>query len=132
MRKQKPATPAKAPDSPHTEDPGLTRVGWGQGELSDGRPWLATLLEDRDGDRTLAFAFEALAHEDDDEAVLLSLVEEGLLVPEESCDIECYICEKCDYSPHPIWLIEVLLSDRDKQWALPGFTVQMLSEYRLH
>jgi len=62
----------------------------------------------------------------------LSLVEEGLLVPEESCDIECYICEKCDYSPHPIWVIEVLLSDRVKQWALPGFTVQALKEYRLH
>ena len=132
MRKQKSATSAKAPDSPNTVNHGLTKVGWGQGELSDGRPWLATLLEDRNGHRSLAFAFKALAHELDDEAVLLSLVEEGLIVPEESCDIECLICEKHDYSPSPIWVIEVLLCDWEKQWALPGFTVQALKEYRLH
>lgn len=120
------------PDPAATENPGLTRVGWGQGELSDGRPWLATLLEDRDGHQSLAFAFKALAHEVDDEAVLLSLVEEGLIVPEESCDIACLICEKHDYSPGPIWVIEVLLCDWEKQWAVPGFRVLAVKEYRVH
>lgn len=125
MPKRKASSFVITPDPKPTEDPGLTKVGWGQGELSDGRPWLATLMEDRNGHRSLA-------HELDDEAVLLSLVEEGLLVPEESCDIECLICEKHDYSPGPIWVIEVLLCDWEKQWALPGFTVQALKEYRLH
>ncbi len=102
--------------------------------MSDGRLWMATLWEDPEGVRSLVFAFAALAHEVDAEAVLLSLVEEGLLVPELSCDIECPVCEKWAglYGGDPLWVIEVLLSDRAKKWAEPGFTVRESSAYRVH
>jgi len=135
MVTSKPISPAIAPDHPRTEDRGLTEIGWGQGEMNDGRPWLASLWEDHEGDRTLSLAFPAMEYEDiDEETLLLRLIEENLVVPLEACDIEFFICEKRDdlFSPNPIWMVEILLSDSENHWAKPGFTVRDLSEYRVH
>jgi hypothetical protein len=68
MRDTQPATPAIAPDYPDTANR-ATEMGWAEGRLSDGRPWMASLWEDEEGDRTLSLAFaaeagEALAEED--------------------------------------------------------------------
>lgn len=48
--------------------------------------------------------------------------------------IEFFVAEKRDdhFSPAPIWMIEILLSDYENDWARPGFPVRDLSEYRLH
>ncbi len=135
MATLKPDTPAIAQDYPPTVDRGLTEIGWGQGEMNDGRPWLASLWEDHEGDKTLSLAFPALEAEDlDEESLLLRLIEDNLVVPLEACGIELFICEKRDdlFSPHPIWMVEILLSDGENQLARPGFTVRELSEYRVH
>jgi hypothetical protein len=123
---------AITPDYPRTAER-TTEIGWAHGILRDGKPWMASLWEDDDGDRTLSLLFEAEEDvEMDEEAVLHRLIEEGLLelvAPE----IEFYLCEQRDdlFSPTPLWMVEVLLSDAEREWARPGFTVQALSEYRL-
>jgi hypothetical protein len=127
------SSPALAPDYPDTANR-ATEMGWAQGVMNDGRPWLASLWEDEDGDRTLALLFGA--EEDaalDEEAVIQMLVAEGLVVPVES-EIDFFICEQRDdlFSPTPLWMVEVLLSDAEREWARPGFTVQALSEYRVY
>ena len=43
----------------------LTEIAWDQGEMNDGRPWLASLWEDQEGDKTLSLAFPAMDHEED-------------------------------------------------------------------
>ena len=124
--------PALAPDYPAIAGR-TTEIGWAHGVMRDGQPWLASLWEDDEGDRTLSLLFGA--EEDaalDEEAVLHRLIEEGLVervVPE----IECYFCEQRDdlFSPTPLWRVEVLLRDAAREWARPGFPVQALSEYRL-
>lgn len=124
--------PAITPDSPATAEQ-TTEIGWAHGIMHDGKPWLASLWEDDDGDRTLSLVFAAEAGEAvDEEYVIHRLIEEGLIelvAPE----IEFYLCEQRDdlFSPTPLWMIEVLLSDAEREWARPGFTVQALSEYRL-
>ena len=123
--------PALAPDYPATAEQ-TTEIGWAHGILRDGKPWMASLWEDDEGDRTLALLFGA---EEDaemaEEAVLHRLIEEGL-VELVAPEIECYLCEQRDdlFSPTPLWRVEVLLSDAEREWARPGFTVQALSEYR--
>lgn len=133
MRDTQPTTPAIAPDYPDTANR-ATEMGWAEGMLGDGRPWLASLWEDAEGDRTLSLAFaaeagEALAEED----VLQMLIAEELIVPVAEA-IEFYLCEQRDdlFSPTPIWMVEVLLSQPGTEWAKPGFRVRALNEYRLH
>lgn len=127
-------TPAIAPDYPDTDERPITEMGWAQGVLSDGRPWLASLWEDEDGDRTLSLTFAVGADATDNEEELLQyLLYEGLLVPV-AAKIEFFICEQRDdlFSPTPLWMVDVLLGDAGTEWAKPGFTVRALSEYRLH
>ena len=133
MRENK-ATPAVAPDYPNTEARPAAEIGWAQGVLSDGRPWLASLWEDDEGDRTLSITYPAAEHEEEDEEALIQrLLDEELVVPLAD-GIEFFVAEKRDdlYSPAPIWMIEILLSDYENDWARPGFPVRDLSEYRLH
>ena len=133
MRENK-ATPAVAPDYPNTEARPAAEIGWAQGVLSDGRPWLASLWEDDEGDRTLSIAYPAAEHEEEDEEALIQrLLDEELVVPLAD-GIEFFVAEKRDdhFSPAPIWMIEILLSDYENDWARPGFPVRDLSEYRLH
>lgn len=118
---------------PHPTRPD-TEIGWAQGLLSDGRPWIASILEDEEGDRTLVMSYPALAHEEDNERVVVEhLLAEQLLVPLVD-EVEFVVAEKRDdlFSPEPIWMIEVLLRSADQEWARPGFTLHDLSEYRLH
>lgn len=133
MRDSKTVTPAMAPDDPDTADSAI-EMGWAQGVLSDGRPWLASLWEDADGDRTLSLTFAVGADATDNEEELLQyLLDEGLLVLV-AAEIEFFICEQRDdlFSPTPLWMVDVLLGDAGTEWAKPGFTVRALSEYRLH
>ncbi len=133
MRENK-ATPAVAPDYPNTEARPAAEIGWAQGVLSDGRPWLASLWEDDEGDRTLSITYPAAEHEEEDEEALIQrLLDEELVVPLAD-GIEFFVAEKRDdlFSPAPIWMIEILLSDYENDWARPGFPVRDLSEYRLH
>ena len=133
MRENK-ATPAVAPDYPNTEAQPAAEIGWAQGVLSDGRPWLASLWEDDEGDRTLSITYPAAEHEEEDEEALIQrLLDEELVVPLAD-GIEFFVAEKRDdlFSPAPIWMIEILLSDYENDWARPGFPVRDLSEYRLH
>lgn len=133
MRENK-ATPAVAPDYPNTEARPAAEIGWAQGVLSDGRPWLASLWEDDEGDRTLSITYPAAEHEEEDEEALIQrLLDEELVVPLAD-RIEFFVAEKRDdlFSPAPIWMIEILLSDYENDWARPGFPVRDLSEYRLH
>ena len=133
MRENK-ATPAVAPDYPDTETRPAAEIGWAQGVLSDGRPWLASLWEDDEGDRTLSITYPAAEHEEEDEEALIQrLLDEELVVPLAD-GIEFFVAEKRDdlFSPAPIWMIEILLSDYENDWARPGFPVRDLSEYRLH
>lgn len=133
MRENK-ATPAVAPDYPNTEARPAAEIGWAQGVFSDGRPWLASLWEDDEGDRTLSITYPAAEHEEEDEEALIQrLLDEELVVPLAD-GIEFFVAEKRDdlYSPAPIWMIEILLSDYENDWARPGFPVRDLSEYRLH
>ena len=119
---------------PHDEKRPDTEIGWAQGLLSDGRPWLASILEDDEGDRTLSISYPALAHEEENESILINqLIAESLLVPLVD-EIEFVVVEKRDdlFSSEPIWMIEVLLRNADHEWARPAFTVRELSEYRLH
>ena len=128
------ATPAVAPDYPDTEARPAAEIGWAQGVLSDGRPWLASLWEDDEGDRTLSITYPAAKHEEEDEEALIQrLLDEELVVPLAD-GIEFFVAEKRDdlFSPAPIWMIEILLSDYENDWARPGFPVRDLSEYRLH
>ena len=129
--KSVPALAAGYPPQPTRPD---IEIGWAQGLLSDGRPWIASILEDEEGDRTLVMSYPALAHEEDNERVVVEhLLAEQLLVPLVD-DVEFVVAEKRDdlFSPEPIWMIEVLLRSADQEWARPGFTVHALSEYRLH
>lgn len=133
MRENK-ATPAVAPDYPNTEARPAAEIGCAQGVLSDGRPWLASLWEDDEGDRTLSITYPAAEHEEEDEEALIQrLLDEELVVPLAD-GIEFFVAEKRDdlFSPAPIWMIEILLSDYENDWARPGFPVRDLSEYRLH
>ena len=133
MRENK-ATPAVAPDYPNTEARPAAEIGWAQGVLSDGRPWLASLWEDDEGDRTLSITYPAAEHEEEDEEALIQrLLDEELVVPLAD-GIEFFVAEKRDdlFSPAPIWMIEILLSDYENDWARPGFPVRDLREYRLH
>lgn len=133
MRENK-ATPAVAPDYPNTEARPAAEIGWAQGVFSDGRPWLASLWEDDEGDRTLSITYPAAEHEEEDEEALIQrLLDEELVVPLAD-GIEFFVAEKRDdlFSPAPIWMIEILLSDYENDWARPGFPVRDLSEYRLH
>lgn len=133
MRENK-ATPAVAPDYPNTETRPAAEIGWAQGVFSDGRPWLASLWEDDEGDRTLSITYPAAEHEEEDEEALIQrLLDEELVVPLAD-GIEFFVAEKRDdlFSPAPIWMIEILLSDYENDWARPGFPVLDLNEYRLH
>ena len=66
--KSVPALAAGYPPQPTRPD---TEIGWAQGLLSDGRPWIASILEDEEGDRTLVMSYPALAHEEDNERVVV-------------------------------------------------------------
>ena len=126
-------TPAIAPDYPDTANR-ATEMGWAQGVMNDGRPWLASLREDDDGDRTLSLVFAAKDYAAlDEEDVIQLLITERLVVPV-AAEIEFYICEQRDdlFSPTPLWMVDILLSDAETEWAKPGFPVRALSEYRLH
>ena len=95
---------------------------------------VASILEDEEGDRTLAISYPALPHEEENESILINqLIAESLLVPLVD-EIEFVVVEKRNdlFSSEPIWMIEVLLRNDDHEWARPGFTVRELSEYRLH
>jgi hypothetical protein len=108
------------------------KIGWAQGVLSDGRSWIASLWEDDEGDRTLSISYPATEYEDE-ESLIQRLLDESLVVPLAD-GIEYFVAEKRDdlFSPDPIWMIEILLSDHENDWARPGFTVCELSEYRVH
>ena len=56
-------------------------------------------------------------------------LDEELVVPLAD-GIEFFVAEKRDdlVSPAPIWMIEILLSDYENDWARPGFPVRDLSE----
>ena len=132
MTGSRPATPAIAPNYPDTAER-ATEIGWAQGVMQDGKPWLASLWEDDDGDKTLSLIFGEEAGEAlDEEAVIQMLVAEGLVVSVES-EIDFFLCEQRDdlFSPTPLWMVEVLLSNDETVWARPGFTVRALSEHRL-
>jgi hypothetical protein len=110
------------------------KIGWAQGVLSDGRSWFASLWEDDEGDRTLSISYPATGYEDEDEETLIQrLLDESLVVPLAD-GIEYFVAEKRDdlFSPDPIWMIEILLSDDENEWARPGFVVRDLNEYRVH
>jgi len=127
------SSPALAPDYPDTANR-ATEMGWAQGVMHDGRPWLASLREDDDGDRTLSLVFAAKDYAAlDEEDVIQLLITERLVVPV-AAEIEFYICEQRDdlFSPTPLWMVDILLSDAETEWAKPGFPVRALSEYRLH
>jgi hypothetical protein len=108
--------------------------GCAQGVLNDGRSWFASLWEDDEGDRTLSISYPATGYEDEDEETLIQrLLDESLVVPLAD-GIEYFVAEKRDdlFSPDPIWMIEILLSDDENEWARPGFVVRDLNEYRVH
>ena len=83
---------------------------------------MASLWEDDEGDRTLSLLFGVEKDaEMAEKAVLHRLIAEGLIelvAPE----VECYLCEqRYDLSsPTPLWLVEVLLRDAEREWARPG------------
>ena len=125
---------AIAPDYPNHETGPATEIGWAQGVFTDGRPWLASLWEDDEGDRTLSLSYPALEYEEENEEALIQrLLDEELLIPLAD-GIEFFVAEKRDdlFSHDPIWMIEILLSDHENDWARPGFTVRELSEYQVH
>jgi hypothetical protein len=128
-------SPGIAPEYPDTEVRPAAEIGWSEGVLSDGRPWLASLWEDDDGDRTLSITYpSAECEEDDDEYQMIQrLLDEELIVPLGE-EIEYFVAEKRDdlFSPAPIWMIDILLSNPENEWAKPGFPVRDLKEYRLH
>jgi len=111
------------------------KIGWAQGLLSDGRSWIAALWEDDEGDRTLSISYPATEYDDeeDEETLVQRLLDEELVVPLAD-GIEFFVAEKRDdlFSPDPIWMIEILLSDYENEWARPGFVVRDLNEYRVH
>jgi hypothetical protein len=113
---------AITPDYPDTVER-ATEIGWAQGVLQDGRPWLASLWEDDEGDRVLALSYPALPHEDEN-SVIEHLIAEGLLLPLVD-ELEFIVAEQRDdpLTKEPVWMIEVLLSNADQAWARPGFTI---------
>ena len=127
--------PDSAAESADREATPPTKIGWAQGILSDGRSWMAALWEDDEGDRTLSISYPANGYDDnvDEESLIQRLLDEELVVPRAD-GIEFFVAEKSDdlFSPDPIWMIEILLSDYENDWARPGFPVRDLSEYRLH
>jgi len=60
-------------------------------------------------------------------------LDEELVVPLGE-EIEYFVAEKRDdlFSPVPIWMVDILLSNAEHEWARPGFPVRDLKEYRLH
>lgn len=110
-------------------------IGWAQGVLSDGRSWMAALWEDDEGDRTLSISYPANGYDDnvDEESLIQQLLDEELVVPLAD-GIEFFVAEKRDdlFSPDPIWMVEILLSDFENEWARPGFVVRDPSEHRIH
>ena len=128
-------SPGIAPAYPDTKMRPATEIGWSEGILSDGRPWLASLWEDDDGDRTLSITYPSAEYEEgeDDCHTLQRVLDEELVVPLGE-EIEYFVAEKRDdlFSPVPIWMIDILLSNAEYEWAKPGFPVRDLKEYRLH
>jgi len=123
-----------APDYADHEAAPPAKIGWAQGVLSDGRSWMAALWEDDEGDRTLSISYPANGYGDEDEEALIQqLLDEKLVVPLAD-GIEFFVAEKRDdlFSPDPIWMVEILLSDFENEWARPGFVVRDLNEYRVH
>lgn len=128
-------TPGITPDYPDTKPISAIEIGWSEGVLSDGRPWLASLWENDDGDCTLSITYPSAEHEEgeDDCHTLERLLDEELVVPLGE-EIEYFVAEKRDdlFSPVPIWMVDILLSNAEHEWARPGFPVRDLKEYRLH
>ena len=128
-------SPGIAPEYPDKEVRPAAEIGWSEGVLSDGRPWLASLWEDDDGDRTLSITYPSAEYEEDDDEcqMIQRLLDEELVVPLGE-EIEYFVAEKRDdlFSPVPIWMIDILLGNAENEWAKPGFLVRDLKEYRLH
>lgn len=128
-------TPGITPDYPNTKTISAIDIGWSEGVLSDGRPWLASLWENDDGDCTLSITYPSADHEDEEEEchLIQRLLDEELVVPLGE-EIEYFVAEKRDdlFSPVPIWMIDILLSNAENEWARPGSPVRDLKEYRLH
>ncbi len=128
-------TPGITPDYPDTKTISAIEIGWSEGVLSDGRPWLASLWENDDGDCTLSITYPSADHEDEEEEchLIQRLLDEELVVPLGE-EIEYFVAEKRDdlFSPVPIWMIDILMSNAENEWARPGFPVRDLKEYRLH
>jgi hypothetical protein len=100
----------------HKDEDGILDIGWGEGAMSDDRPFRAEMWA-QDGVSMLTVLFSSIGLEDADPASIADLVEtEGLVSYRPGAQKYCTPVKIIDDGGNGMWSVNIVVGDEDETY----------------